>query len=189
MYLRMDFPSGKCYAAQAQEPSLPEWPPHPSRLYSALVAAAYCSTRGMTDQRQAVLKWLETLPPPNISSPAADIQHAPVSYVPPGDSREYKYKKGQKVFEHGVHRWRQDRYFPNAVILGDPSVCYGWDVEPEKELFNAFENVVEGVTHVGSSHSMVTVSAHRGEMPYQSTLVPNERGATFLRVPTPGRSE
>jgi len=52
MYLSVFFPSGRCYAAEAHDPSSPEWPPHPSRLFSAIVASAYHSGRGMTELKR-----------------------------------------------------------------------------------------------------------------------------------------
>lgn len=55
MWLRVSFPSGRYYAARAEDPAMPEWPPHPSRIFSGLVAAAYRSIPGMTAKRRAVL--------------------------------------------------------------------------------------------------------------------------------------
>ena len=62
MYLRVFFPGGRYYAAESHDPSLPEWPPHPSRLFSSLVASAYRSGGGMTEVKRSALEWVESLP-------------------------------------------------------------------------------------------------------------------------------
>ena len=137
-------------------------PPHPSRLFSSLVASAYRSGRGMTEIKRSALKWLESLPPPSITAPDADLSPAPISYVPPGDARGQKGKKGEEEHEHGVFRWRQPRYFPCAVIMGDPVVYYAWEKDPENNLRTALlQEISLGVTHVGTSHSMAVVGISR----------------------------
>lgn len=187
MYLRVFFPSGRFYGAELHDPSLPEWPPHPSRLYSALVASAYRSGGGMTENKRKALKWFESLAPPSVALPAAELSNAPVSYVPPGDVRGQKGKKGQEQYEHGIHRWRQPRYFPSAFILGDSVVSYGWEEDPDMDIFAALEKICQGVTHVGTSHSVVAMKITLGTMPYTAGLEPHPSGDIFLRVPAPGR--
>ncbi len=187
MLLRLTFPSGRYYAARAEEPSRPEWPPHPGRLYSALVAAAYRSGSGMTATRRAALEWLEQQPPPHIAAPHADLTAAPLCYVPPGDIRGQKGGKGEERYEHGLHRWRQPRHFPSAVILGDPCVWYGWELDPEARVFDHLTAIAAGITHLGTSHSMAVVALQPGHLPLAATFVPDPGGKEFLRVPVPGR--
>jgi len=187
MYIRVDFPTGRCYAAQAHDPTWPEWPPNSSRLFAALVASGYRSGNGITPQRRAVLEWLEALPPPMIAAPPADLRQAPVTYVPPGDSVGRKGKKGQEDYEHGVHRWRQPRYFPSAIILGDPVVFYGWETDPQDDFISTLDEMAAGVTHLGTSHSMAIMTARAGTMPQSPTLLPDPNGIDFFRVPTQGR--
>lgn len=187
MYLRVDFPSGRCYAAQVFDPSSAEWPPHPSRLFSALVASAYQSGNGMPERRCTALEWLESLPAPSIFAPKADLVPAPVTYVPPGDSSGRKGAGSSVQYEHGVHRWRQPRYFPSATLLDEPIVYYSWEQDPEPALFSSLESIADGVTHVGTSHSMAAVSAYLGELPVSPSYVPDQQGDVFLRVTTAGR--
>ena len=187
MYLQVQFPSGRCYAAHTADPSLPEWPPHPSRLYSALVASAYRSNFDGSNAQRAALQWFEALPPPAISCPPADLMPSPRAYVPPGDSVERKGKKKEVVHEHGVHRWRQPRQFPSAVVLGDPTVIYQWEIEPEKEMLTTLDRLAAGITHLGTSHAMALVCACPGRRSGHATLEPGADGNIFLRVPSPGR--
>lgn len=187
MFVRVSFPSGRYYAARADDPALPEWPPHPSRVFSALVAAAYRSGAGMAPMRRQALEWFEVLPPPQIAAPPADLTSAPNTYVPPADSVGRKGKKGQEEFEHGIHRWRQPRYFPSAIILGEPVVGYGWPLEADPSLLAVLSEIAAGVTHVGTSHAMALVEISPGNLPLPPTWLPDPTGTEFLRVPVAGR--
>ncbi|MFC1579560.1 type I-U CRISPR-associated protein Csb2 [Thermodesulfobacteriota bacterium] len=187
MYIQVSFPSGRYYAAEAHNPSSPEWPPHPSRLFSALVASAYRSGTGMTVPKQTALEWLEALPPPSIAAPEVDLSSAPVCYVPPGDSTGRKGKKGQEQYEHGVFRWGQPRHFPNAIILGEPVVYYNWQEDPEEDTVAALDDISAGVSHVGTSHSMAVVNTGVGQMPVSAVISPDPNGIHYLRAATPGR--
>ena len=128
MYLSVFFPSGRYYAAEVHDPSLPEWPPHPSRLFSAVVASAFKGDKCMTKLKRKTIEWLESLPLPSIAAPEAELSPAMICYVPPGDIGP----KGKN--EHGVHRLRQPRHFPSCTIMGEPVVYYGWQEDPEVEM-------------------------------------------------------
>ena len=187
MHIKVCFPSGKFYGAQAHDPSKPEWPPHPSRIFSALVASSYYSSNGMTELKRRSLKWLESLPPPSISFPMAYQSGVPITYVPPGDIQEKKGKKGEEVYENPIYRWRQPRHFPWATILGEPLVYYGWGEDPSEDILLTLDEISAGVTHVGTSHSIALIKIYPGEIPLKATLYPDPTGNQFLRIPSPGR--
>jgi CRISPR-associated protein Csb2 len=151
-------------------------------LFSAFVAAAYRSCDGMTESKRSALKWFEAQAPPCIKAPNADLIQSPVTYVPPGD-----FRAGRDELEHGVLRKNQPRHFPSAVILGEPLVYYGWDQDPEPDIFAALNKMAADITHVGTSHSMAVVSLHPGNMPEKATFLPDKRGNEYFRVPTAGR--
>jgi CRISPR-associated protein Csb2 len=85
MYIQVYFPSGLFYGGEAFNPIRPEWPPHPSRLFSAFVASAYTDKTRMTDKKRTALEWLESQSAPHILAPDADISESQTSYVPTGD--------------------------------------------------------------------------------------------------------
>jgi CRISPR-associated protein Csb2 len=184
MYLRVFFPSGKYYAAENYDPTRPEWPPHPSRVFSAMVASAYHVDNGMSEKMRRAFEWLEAQPPPSIAAPVADLSQAPLTYVPPGDLDKREEKKA-----HPVHRMKQPRYFPRAVIMGDPVVYYDWKEDPPENIVCSLEKIAAGVTHIGTSHSMATVNIFRGEMPQRASYILDKEGSCFLRVALPGRLE
>lgn len=85
--LEVELLTGRYTAARPGNRDRPEWPPHPARLYSALVAAwAY---EEPPDQRErAVLSWLAEQGAPSITCSPDDRQHerSPVAhYVPVND--------------------------------------------------------------------------------------------------------
>src|SRR5207248_7639481 len=62
--IEVEFLLGRYAAADFRDRERPEWPPHPARLFSALVAASHES--GLGESARAALLWLESLPPPEI---------------------------------------------------------------------------------------------------------------------------
>ena len=61
-----------------------EWPPHPARLYSALLAAS-SDVYKMTSKEKDVLDWLATLPPPKIFASECSRRSTLDNYVPVND--------------------------------------------------------------------------------------------------------
>lgn len=83
LVLRIDFLNGVFHASDPCEPHMSEWPPHPDRLYQALVAAAYECELDPTPVRV-----LEGLAPDILYGEAKEAQHEMLS-VPAA----YKGKK------------------------------------------------------------------------------------------------
>lgn len=78
--------TGRYVATSHYDRDLPEWPPHPARLFSAMVDAYHGADDPDTEERDALL-WLETLAPPFIQ--ASDVVERPAVtvYVPNNDSQ------------------------------------------------------------------------------------------------------
>jgi CRISPR-associated protein Csb2 len=76
-------------AAGADDPQRSEWPPHPARVFCALVAS------GPDDEEWEALRWLEAQPPPEVHAPAllgeasADLFVVSNAVAPKGGSQEY----------------------------------------------------------------------------------------------------
>jgi len=84
----VEFLTGVSVAANPYRREEPEWPPHPDRLFQALVAAWGRDDQPDHDER-AALEWLEALPTDGliISAPAAYGRDVVPVYVPPNDAR------------------------------------------------------------------------------------------------------
>ena len=142
-----------------------EWPPHPDRVFMALAAAWFETSKDTEEHKEegAALRWLQALPPPAIA--ASDTEHRGLvtSYVPVNDDGGGKKSgpktKVDKLRNKGLalvpeHRLRQPRRFPVA-IPHDPVVHLVWR-EAELDVHNAaLKRLATKVTHIGHSASFV----------------------------------
>lgn len=184
--LQIGFPGGRYYAASISDPRQPEWPPHPSRVFSALVAAAYAGGRQPSDAERTLLHKLESAPPPSVAFPDADLRPAPDTYVPVNDPKSrIEARKGQS--QGVLLPNRQVRQFPGAFMLDEPEVVLAWPLRFTDDEVEALDRLASRVTHLGTSHSFVTASFRMTELPVAARLVPNPSGTEYLRVPQPGR--
>src|SRR5262245_52819463 len=81
--LEIEFLLGRYAATDFRDRDRAEWPPHPARLFSALVAASY--EGGLGESARAALLWLENQLPPWISATDATEQAAVTAFVPIND--------------------------------------------------------------------------------------------------------
>lgn len=183
-----------------------EWPPHPDRVFMALVAAHKQTTPDLADERDA-LHWLEQQDPPHITceQPHSDQHRTCVTaYVPvndtPGPSKSFAKKydsqsdpiKREKLLKanQGIlpaFRTRQPRSFP-SLALSIPDAHLQWpDTDPEPRLRRALEKLCDKITYIG--HSSCLVSCTVVDSPPSATLMPDDDNLApdRLRVPTDGR--
>lgn len=193
LQLQIGFPCGRYFAATANDPRQPEWPPHPSRVYSALVAAAYAGGRTPSAAERRMLEVLEAAPAPTLTFPDADETAAPDSYVPVNDEKTRIYDAGYKPDGKpkgslGVLLPRLlPRQFPAAFMLGEPTVGFCWPLDIGPDELAVLDAMAARITHVGTSHSLVTARFGATEAVPAPRLVPDESGDKFLRVPQAGR--
>ncbi len=175
---------GRYAATDYRDRERPEWPPHPDRLFSALVAAAYES--GLGESARAALLWLEALPPPHITADEAPAVQTPLTVFVPINDPQADYLPTRSE--------RRPRSFPSVVpevsAPGDcPAVGYLWPgVEPDETLARLLRAIVERVAYLGSSRSPVRVRLTDTALP-DPNWVPDDAGGVILRVPGPGRLE
>jgi CRISPR-associated protein Csb2 len=81
--LRLELLTGRYVASEFNNRNRPEWPPHPARVYSALVAAYY--EGGRPSGGDAALRWLESLDPPQITFSKGNERDLKINYVPVND--------------------------------------------------------------------------------------------------------
>ena len=179
-------------AADGARKERAEWPPHPDRVFMAL-AAAWFETDGDGSEGEA-LRWLETLPPPEIAASDAEVRASVVSNVPVndpslgrrmptgGDLNELKKAGLDQLPEY---RSRQPRGFPVAIPR-DPTVHLIWPDAQVGMHREALDRLAAKVTHVG--HSASFVQAWLETAPPPPAWVPgNGVARQRLRVTNPGR--
>ena|ERR1700722_7168200 len=156
LVLEIEFLSGVSFAAIGPDSGMPDWPPQPDRIFSALVAA--WAARGQNGQEAEALEWLEKLQPPLLTAPAAEPRTSATVFVPPNDPRSDRQKNAKGVLP-GL-RSRQARRFPAARLHGganprDRAVCLYWpNAEPEARTLAALERLAHDTAYVGHSASL-----------------------------------
>ena len=83
--LEVEYLTGRSVASMPNDRDQAEWPPHPGRLFMALVAAHMERDPGDSAERAALL-WLEGLSPPEISAADADPRDVLEVFVPVNDN-------------------------------------------------------------------------------------------------------
>jgi CRISPR-associated protein Csb2 len=188
--LEMELLTG-VYRASLVDQSAAEWPPHPERVFSALVQA--WGDGGEQPDERAALEWIEALPsPPSIeASPPSDRKRerdAPTVYVPPNDA------KSNAITILPELRNRQERRFRAVVPLGPlegsvAHVRFHWSDPAPPDHMKPLRALAHRVASVGHSSSLVRL-AFREDAPPPTralTLAPTSDGDHALRVTYPGR--
>ena len=165
-----------------------EWPPHPDRVFMAMVAA--WGETGEDPNRRAALEWLEALPAPALAvSRDASVRTKCTSFVPVNDDSRPMSNKGPygAMGSIPIGRNRQPRSYP-TVVPASPLIYLIWkDIEVPASFRTSLEALCGLVTYLG--HSATPVRAWIEETPPEPTLVPTECEALHqLRVTGSGRT-
>lgn len=167
--LVIQYVTGYAVATDPASRELAEWPPHPARVYMALVAAHF-EAEGEPAEKAAereALGWLASLGPPALSVPAGAHRDVLSVYVPVND---------QKGGDALAKRSRQPRSFPR-VYVGDEPCRLIWDIDSSRspEQVAAIERLSQKVTRIGHSSSLVWVRTEL-DGDYDPNLVPDDSG-------------
>jgi CRISPR-associated protein Csb2 len=171
--IEVEYLLNRVYAGDFQERGRPEWPPHPARLYSALVSAHF--ETGPSDATRSALEWLERQPAPGIYASKAEESADVTSFVPtnyPGDGPT-------------VVRGKQPRRFP-SVTPHEASAFFIWpDASPPPEVRAALEELTARTGYLGKACSLVRIRLN-DDAP-KPNYVPSPAGPELMRVSSPGR--
>lgn len=117
--IEVTFLTGRYVATAHHAREMAEWPPHPARLYSALVAA-WAETDRPSDVERALLIQLESLDAPQIVASPASVRSVVTHYVPVNDASVLGDTSGRanKVAEAArVLATEQARPRPTAQVV------------------------------------------------------------------------
>lgn len=171
LVLRIDFLNAVYHAADPTAHTQSEWPPHPDRVFQALVAAAYGS-----GANPAPLRALEGSAPElafgDAEAALAGSVFAPATWL-------------DKPSRAGWGRSKVLKHDPVRVGIADPVYLIRPDVPAT--LHAPLAAIAAAVSHLGRARTPVTVSvvAQVPEMPHR--LLPAPAGEHLLRVPQLGR--
>ncbi len=150
LILEVEYLSGVSFAAIGPDSEMPEWPPQPDRIFSALVAT--WAGRDRNDRETAALEWLEKQAVPRILASDAERRTGVKVYVPPNDPRSDKLNTAKDVLPS--FRRRQPRRFP-AARPHDALVRLFWEgVAPKEDVLIALQQLARDTAYVGHSASL-----------------------------------
>ena len=185
--------TGRSVATDPTDRQTAEWPPHPDRLFQALMAA--WGGTGSSDSQRMALAWLASQGAPKVAAPLMDEAEgvwpgaAPKTYVPVNDVEGPKRGEYPDLALLPAHRTRKERYFP-ASVIGDRICALIWsDATPTPDQRAHLADLCHAVTSIGHSSSLVRVWIT--DTPPEVTWVPaaDRDAETHLRVPDPQRVE
>lgn len=143
--IEVDFLTGRFVATAHNDRDRPEWPPHPARLFSALVATWADSDRPDPEERIA-LEWLEAQGPPDIAGSEATARAVVTHYVPVNDAAVV----GTSFYDRRSHQLDEIE-----DALDQALVSSAGEVTPEvEELHTKLQkarDVSDAVRHVGTT--------------------------------------
>lgn len=161
-----------------------EWPPAPSRLFAALVAAdGTGDRRRVTDGTE--LEWFEQLPPPVIHAAALPHhQELQPRYVVEQRPQAVKATHQEYVGRTGALVRPGVRVAPRHA-----EVVFRWDDgTPSEAIFAALRRRAARIGYLGAADSPARVRVRR-RMPESAPadcFVPDPDGDTLVGVPAPG---
>jgi len=167
-----------------------EWPPHPARVFMALVAAHF-ATGADPEEREALL-WLESLPPPALRVSDAIPRAVVTHYVPVNDKPGEEEKPPTAIIQSApqLARDRQPRTFARVWPEEDTVYLVWPEAAPEPKLAAALESLCAKVTRIGHSTSLVQMwVAGPGEVNELTWVPDDERAELQLRVTAAGTLE
>jgi len=144
--LTVELLSGRYDAAEVDDRERAEWPPHPARLFCALVASA------RTDQDRAALVWLENRPAPLVVAAGALQEVHRATYVVVNAVE----KKGGNLTHPG--RTNNLRVRASAVPV-TPRVTTTWSGDPAPGVVEALDAMARRVPYLGRSTGVALVGA------------------------------
>jgi CRISPR-associated protein Csb2 len=209
--LGIDFITGVAVMTDAASREKSEWPPHPARIFMAMVAAHYESRPLPEDgsaaeqawvQERLALEWLEGQDAPEMNWPEASPRDVMKVYVPVNDAEvpanPTRVRSSELRGALGVmpeQRSRQERTFPALYVGGEGPgrhIYLRWPgAQPTAEGLGALDRLARKITRIGHSSSLTVVWVANAEAAAATAYKPNAKSTKVrrglqLRVPAPG---
>ena len=188
LVIEVNFLTGRYVATWHNDRRQCEWPPHPARLFSALVAA-WADADEPEESERAALEWLETQGAPAIAASEAVPREAVSHFVPVNDiaivSRAWHDRKARSISELAVER--------DAALLVSGGEVTRRVTQIERRLTRArdveSQTVTPGNTNLGVARAMFPEQRSKQERFYPS-VTPNDPRVNYIwQVATPSHVE
>ncbi len=186
--ISIEFLTGRYTATNLKQDKKPEWPPHPGRLFMAMVSAYFDG--GEKQNEKKALEWLEQCSPPWIYYEPDKITKRDIveTYVPINDEIGKKVKKGGALLttlEIPLNRIRKSRMFPTTITGYDP-VYFVWDDADSQKYSNTLKTLCSRVHRLGHSSSFVSLTVNDSKVSIDPAMIPDKFGDTTVRWASKG---
>jgi CRISPR-associated protein Csb2 len=141
--------TGRYEAALPGDRDAEEWPPHPARVFCALLSAA------RTEPELAALRWLEAQEPPTVRAAAPLGVQRRQSYVVT-NSRHVKARGGSLTHPARTNQLRARV----GSAVADPTVQMTWAARPPHDTTVLLDGLARRVPYLGRSTGIALVAAH-----------------------------
>ena len=182
LVITIDLLTGSYEATDVGDRERAEWPPHPARLFSALLAAA----RG---EDRAALRWLEQQPPPLVVASGQAVLARRATYVVTNKLSD----KGGSQFHLGRTNGLRVR---SRAVPANQTVTMIWSGPVDEGNVRSLDGMARRVPYLGRSTGIALVAAAARaddgpigvEPPGVDVFEPCDLldGEVSLRVPYPG---
>ena len=155
------------------------WPPSPSRLFQALVAASAIGAK-ITPEDSAALKWFETLDPPRIVAPTARKGRKRTLFVPNNDL------DSQRGDPERISNIRVSKdWLPYYFDVSQPILyLFKWDEDSELANARRICNIAKNICQIGKGIDMACVNGEVLDENDANQMVEDHPG--ILYKPTAG---
>ena len=176
--IEVNFLTGRCVSSLHNNRKRPEWPPHPARLFSAMVAAWVDPEEPDLSER-AALEWLETLPPPNIAASDAVPRTVVSHFVPVNDSsiipRKWNEQKANRISDLANELQRE------LSISSGEITKKAAHIQRKITKLRDVENQVLNTGNTNPLSALKMFPEHRGKQErFFPSTTPNEPRVTYL---------
>lgn len=182
--IEVNFLAGRFVATCHNDRRQPEWPPHPARLFSALVAA-WADADEPDGVERTALEWLESQAPPAIAASQAVPRSVVSHFVPVNDasvlSRSWYERKASGVSELLLQRDRE-------LAATDGEITKrAVQIERRLKKAKAVDAQVSRPGNTNASAALAMLPDHRGKQGrfYPSVTLDDERVSFLWDVPVP----
>ena len=182
--IEVNFLTGRFVATCHNDRRQPEWPPHPARLFSALVAAWADAEEPDRSERTA-LEWLETQPPPGIDASDAVPRKVVSHFVPVNDtaivSRSWYERRANNVSQLTAQLHAELTESDGEITRTAAKIQR--KISNAREVTTQIENA--GNTNPSSALAMLPEQRGKQERLYPSVTPDNARVSFLWDVPAP----
>ena len=176
--IEVHFLTGRYVATSHNDRRAGEWPPHPARLFSAMVAA-WAEAQEPDPAERAALEWLEGLGAPAIAASDVVPRRTVSHFVPVNDA---------SVISRSLQERRAAEVYELSDQVHGALVASGGEVTPvirriqkrlasKRKVANATDRA--GKTPTGAAVAMLPEGRGRQERTFPS-MVPNEPHVTYV---------